>query len=94
MIIIGKEQIFKFIRNYPQARIPMKLWIDVTEDAVWTKPIDVRNRFRSVDFLSGNRAIFNIGGNNFRLVVVVTYEQGVVKIDWIGTHAEYDKKNF
>lgn len=94
MIIIGKEQIFKFIKKYPQSRIPMKMWLDVTGEAVWTKPVDIRNRFRSVDFLSENRAIFNIGGNSFRLVVIVTYEQGVVRIDWVGTHAEYDKKNF
>ena len=45
-------------------------------------------------FLSGNRVVFNIGGNNFRLVVIAVYVQGMLVVDWVGTHAEYDKKRF
>jgi mRNA-degrading endonuclease HigB of HigAB toxin-antitoxin module len=45
-------------------------------------------------FLGGNRVIFNIKGNSYRLVVKVRFQNGIVMIEWGGTHAEYDKKNF
>ena len=41
--------------------------------------------------LADNRVIFNIGGNSFRLVVKVRYQGGIVLVEWVGTHAEYDK---
>ena len=65
--------------------------ISQAECAEWKTTQDIRNRFNSADFLSNNRVVFNIGGNNFRLVVIVYYSAGILKIDRIGTHAEYDK---
>ncbi|HOG50971.1 MAG TPA: type II toxin-antitoxin system HigB family toxin, partial [Lentisphaeria bacterium] len=50
--------------------------------------------FASASFLSDNRVVFNLGGNRFRLLVVVIYVQGNVIVNWLGTHAEYDKTNF
>ncbi|CAD7855214.1 MAG: hypothetical protein [Olavius algarvensis Gamma 1 endosymbiont] len=60
----------------------------------WRTPQDIKNRYRSVDFLTGNRVIFNLKGNHYRLVVRVRYQNGMVVIEWVGTHAEYDKKRF
>ncbi|MFV1095872.1 type II toxin-antitoxin system HigB family toxin [Klebsiella pneumoniae] len=50
--------------------------------------------YRSADFLAGNRVIFNIKGNRYRLVVQVVYVGGDVIIEWVGTHAEYTKRRF
>jgi mRNA interferase HigB len=72
----------------------LQSWVKEVEAADWKTPQDVKNRYRSVDYLPGNRIIFNIKGNNYRLVVVVVYQAGVVRVSWIGTHAEYDKMNF
>ncbi len=54
----------------------------------------IRDRYASASFLGGNRVIFNIKGNSYRLVVKVRFQNGIVMIEWGGTHAEYDKKNF
>ena len=51
-------------------------------------------RVSSADFLAGNRVIFNIKGNRYRLVVQVVYVGGDVIIEWVGTHAEYTKRRF
>ena len=60
-------------------------------EAVWAGPQDIKDRFPSASLLSENRVVFNIGGNNYRLLVRVAYNTGVVVILAVGTHAEYDK---
>jgi len=57
-------------------------------------PKYIKNNYRTASFLENNRVIFNIKGNEYRLVVKVRYENEIVYIEWIGTHQEYDKKNF
>jgi mRNA interferase HigB len=52
---------------------------------------DIKSRYRAADFLSGNRVVFDIGGNNYRLIVLVRYHQGILLIEKVGTHAEYSK---
>jgi mRNA interferase HigB len=64
------------------------------EAANWKRPQDIKDRYRSADFLSDNRVIFNIKGNNFRLVVKVRYQNGIAVVEWVGTHSEYDKQRF
>jgi mRNA interferase HigB len=59
------------------------------EDARWQSPADIKARYRSADFLPGNRVVFNIKGNHYRLVVKIHYNTGVVYIRFVGTHEEY-----
>ncbi|EIE02310.1 PF09907 family protein [Leptospira licerasiae serovar Varillal str. VAR 010] len=51
----------------------------------------IGERYRSADFLPGNRVVFNIGGNNYRIIVKIEYRFGGVFIRFVGTHSEYDK---
>jgi len=60
----------------------------------WKTPHDIKRRYRSADFLADNRVIFDIKGNSYRLVVKVRYQNGLVVVEWVGTHAEYSKKPF
>jgi mRNA interferase HigB len=85
--IAGRQRIMKFIRKHANARASLTAWLDVAEEADWKTPQDIKERFGSADILSGNRIVFNIGGNNYRLVVLVTYRNGVLLIQKIGTHA-------
>ena len=62
-----------------------------TEDATWQSPSDIRNCNRTADFLPGNRVVFNVGGNDYRIVSVVDYLQQVVIIRWVGYHKDYDR---
>jgi mRNA interferase HigB len=61
------------------------------DEASWDGPADIRKFYNSADFVGDNRVIFNIGGNNYRLVAHVAYRLHRVLIKFIGTHAEYDK---
>jgi mRNA interferase HigB len=94
MKILGREKIYDCIRKHASSRKPLEAWVDEAERAAWQTPQDIKNRYRSVDFLADNRTIFNIKGNDYRLVVKIRYQNGVVMVEWVGTHAEYDKKRF
>lgn len=94
MTLVGRDIIKAFSDRHADAQGALQSWVREVEGAAWKTPLDVKNRYRSADILSNNRIILNIKGNAYRLVVVVAYQAGVVRVVWIGTHAEYDKKNF
>jgi len=94
MQLINVVALDNFKRDHADARIPLDAWRTEVEAAVWVTPQDIKNRYRSVDFLANSKLIFNIKGNSYRLVVVVRYSMQLVVVEWIGTHAEYDKKKF
>jgi mRNA interferase HigB len=73
------------------AEQPLRAWVHVVRAAEWANPADVKRMFRSADILPGGRAIFDIGGNKYRLIVAVHYRGKRVYIRFIGTHAEYDR---
>ncbi len=56
-------------------------------------PKDIKAQYRSVSFVGNNRVVFNIKGNNHRLIVAVAYKFGALYIKFVGTHSEYDKIN-
>lgn len=91
MKVLGKDKLTAFMHKNAISRKPLTLWLADAERSVWQTPQDIKNAYRSADFLSDNRVIFNINGNHNRLIVKVHYFNGIVKIDWVGTHAEYDK---
>lgn len=94
MKVVGADKIEYYALKHANSKSALESWLAEAKQAKWTQPQDIKNRYRSADFLSGNRVIFNIKGNHHRLVVKVRYQHGIVMIDWIGTHAEYDKKKF
>ena len=75
------------------AEQPLRAWVHVVRSADWSKPTDVKQMFRSADILRNGRAIFDIGGNKYRLVAAIHYRGKRIYVRFIGTHAEYDKIN-
>jgi mRNA interferase HigB len=66
-------------------------WVAVVRAANWSKPTDIKTMFRSADILGKGRAVFDIGGNKYRLVAAVHYRGKRVYVRFIGTHKEYDR---
>lgn len=94
MKLIGLVRLEEFKKEHATIRKPLDAWIMETEKAVWKSPHSIKNCYKSADFLSDNRVIFNIKGNSYRLLVRVDYMRQIVLVEWVGTHAEYDKKRF
>jgi mRNA interferase HigB len=93
MIIVGRDQLTAFGDDHADARKWIENWIADTELASWATPHEVRDRYPSVSFLGGGLAIFNVKGNQYRMETRIAYQTKVIVVEWIGTHAEYDKRN-
>jgi mRNA interferase HigB len=93
MQVLSKSRIREFWTDYPDAEGPLSAWYRIVSKAVWMKPNDVKEQFgHNVDFVGDSRAIFDIGGNKYRLVVRIVYAPFYrVMVKFIGTHKEYDK---
>lgn len=91
MRIISIASLKQFCETHNQAEQPLKAWVDEVKKAQWKTPQDIKDKYRSADFLSNNRVVFDIKGNDYRLIVAVAYRFQAVYIKFVGTHAEYDK---
>jgi len=94
MKVLGRDKLVTFYRKHADSKPALEAWLVEADDANWTSPQDIKKRYRSADFLADNRVIFNIKGNHYRLVVKVRYQNGIAVVEWVGTHAEYDKQRF
>jgi mRNA interferase HigB len=91
MRIIAKSTLRAFWERHPNAEEPLLAWYHETEKADWASPAQVKAQYRSASFVGENRVIFNIKGNDYRLVVKINYPYRVVYVRFVGTHAEYDQ---
>ena len=90
MRIIAKKTLREFWELYPDAEDPLLAWYREVEKEDWTKPSQVKDKYRNASFVGG-RVVFNIKGNNYRLVVKINYSYRVVYVRFVGTHKEYDE---
>jgi mRNA interferase HigB len=90
MRIIARSTLRNFWELYPDAEQPLKAWYDEASRAVWESPTDIKNTYRNASIIANNRVVFNIKGNNYRLIVHVRYDIEIIFIRFIGTHKEYD----
>lgn len=91
MNVVTKRRLQEFWTRHPRAKVSLEAWYRSVRQAEWTGPQDVRADFNSADFVADNRVIFNVGGNNYRVVVRVSYTFKQVLVKFVGTHAEYDE---
>jgi len=76
--------------GYSDSEQPLKSWYVVAKSANWAKPQDVKSQFRNASIVKGNRVVFNIAGNKYRLIVKFNYEFKIGYIRFLGTHKQYD----
>ena len=66
-------------------------WFAEVSRAIWTGTADLKRLYDTASVISAERVVFNIKGNDYRLVVAVDFEKAIVWIKWIGTHKDYDR---
>ena len=97
MIVIGTEVVENYFADHAgyqgirPARAQYAAWLDIVTRADWRNPGDVKASYPKASILKAGRIVFNIKGNDYRLVVRVQYQAGVLAIRFFGTHAEYDE---
>lgn len=91
MRIIAFKTLREFWARHPPAEMPLRGWYTEVSHADWKTPVAIKAIHRNASFLPNNRVVFNIKGNDFRLVVAVRYTQGLMFVRFIGSHAEYER---
>jgi mRNA interferase HigB len=79
-----------FWERHPDAEQPLKAWYEEATNATWPQPADIKAQYRSASVLKNRRVVFNIKGNDYRLIVAVAYKLQIVYVKFVGTHKEYD----
>lgn len=91
MKVIAISTLRRFWERHPDSEQALKAWFDEAKHASWVTPQDIRNHYANASFVGQNRVVFNIKGNDYRLIVAVAYRFQAIYIKFIGTHAEYDR---
>jgi mRNA interferase HigB len=97
--VIARSTLYGFVRNQVQAKAQklvkqhLDSWFADAAKAKWKNSAELKAQYTSASIISAERVVFNIKGNEYRLVVAINYHYQVLMIKWLGTHKEYDKIN-
>lgn len=91
MRVIAISTLRAFWEKHPNAQTPLRAWYALASRAQWGSPVDIKQAYRNASFTANNRVVFNVKGNDYRLVALVRYDKGLLFVRFVGTHAQYDK---
>lgn len=97
MLVIGTDTVERYFRVHAghkgikAARTQYDAWLAIAGSAQWRNPGDVKAAYPKASILKGSRVIFNVKGNDYRLIANLQYRAGVLAIRFFGSHSEYDK---
>lgn len=78
-------------KDYRAVKAALDAWFHEAKAAAWKAPAEVKESYRNASIVGEDRVVFNIKGNDYRLVVAIDYQRQIIFIKWLGTHKEYDK---
>jgi mRNA interferase HigB len=90
MRIIARKTLVEYWTANPRCEQALKAWYAEAESASWTTPAEVKEKYGNASILKDGRVVFNVCGNEFRLVVWINFDFYAIYIRFIGTHQEYD----
>ena len=90
MRVIAVSTLRAFWEVHRDAEQALKAWHEEATKVSWTQPADIKARYRSASVLKNRRVVFNIKGNDYRLIVAIAYKLKIVYVKFVGTHKEYD----
>ena len=91
MRVISLKTLQKFWSKNHDAKQHLLAWYDEVSQAHWKNPEEIKERYTTASILKNRRVVFNIKGNDYRLIVAIAYKAQYIYVKFIGTHAEYDK---
>ncbi len=97
MRVIARRTLLRFVaslaghKDQPAIKAALDAWFDEVSKAEWKTTADIKRRYVTASIITAERIVFNIKGNDYRLVVSVDFKTATVWIKWLGTHKDYDK---
>ena len=89
--IIAKRALREFWERHPDAKQLLESWHERVRRDDWETPMRMKEQHPRVSLVGNNRAVSRVKGNDYRLVVEINYERGIVYVRFVGTHAGYDR---
>jgi len=89
--IIARKTLIAYMEKYPAAKTSLSKWYNELIESDFANFNELKLVYKSASLVADNRVIFNIKGNDYRLVVRILFEYKSIQIKWFGTHKEYDK---
>ena len=93
MRIVSRKKLIEYYDKHATSKVALEDWYKKVNKAEWMNLNQLKNDFLGADYVGNNRVVFNIKGNDFRLVAIIIYISQKVYVRWIGSHSEYDKIN-
>lgn len=91
MRIFTEQSLKEYAEAHPDSKVALQEWTTIVKRSEWTCFADIKKKFNSVDYIGNQHYVFNIQGNNYRLVVFIKFTVKFVYVRFIGTHKEYDR---
>lgn len=91
MVIISKTMLNEFAQKYPDSSTALNEWYNIVNQADWRSFADVKQTFNHADYVGNDRFVFNIKGNQYRIVRMIFFDKRTLFVRFIGTHQHYDK---
>jgi len=89
--IIAISTLKNYWIKHKSAEQSLKSWIQEAENSIWKNSAELKAKYSNASIINSKRAVFNIKGNEYRLIVDIEYRLKIIFIVWIGTHSQYDK---
>jgi len=93
MRIIARSTLKEYWEKYPDSELSLKIWHAQIKKVNWKNFNELKAQYASASVVGNDRAVFNIKGNEYRLIVAIDYQKQILWIKFIGTHKAYDKIN-
>lgn len=95
MIVTGERAIARFAKKYAAARKPLARFLEITRAANWQHLPALKRTFPNADYTAESGVvIFEIGGNKYRLIASVDFEEQILDVQAVMTHEDYDRERF
>lgn len=91
MHVISGLQLIRFWQKHPDSETAIRIWFKKIERGKWKSFSELKQDFPTADYVGNNRIVFNIKGNNYRIIVLVFFTGQKMFIRFVGTHSEYDR---
>jgi len=93
MHVISKKALVAFWAKHPAARTPLEAWHRIVKASGFKTLVEVKRSFNTADYVPPMWTVFDVGGNNYRVITVIHYNRQKIYIRYVFTHSEYDRWN-
>lgn len=93
MKVVGRRILVEFWLRHPRARGPLVAWYEMARAADWRTAVDVRDGFSVVDFIGDDRVVLGVGGDAYRVVLLISYPLQQVMVRFVGARADFEHIN-